>query len=360
MPPGGATRRCYYRAMEPAPPVLPQSLSPAPEETPARGDQGRLWAPWRMRYVGGTSPGGCIFCDHLAGDGDVRALLLYRGDRAFAMLNLFPYNSGHLMLVPNDHVPGPEEADPAALAEIAALLPPTLRALRRTLGCAGFNVGLNVGAVAGAGIAAHQHQHVVPRWEGDANFMPILADTMVLPELLPATYAKVRAELARELGRGAPTARPADLAAPAATPVVAVVLDAAARHVAVLRDGDRPRLPSATAGVDEPIWRAAVRAAARVGGGDLVGWASPDRATPPPHADPQRASMAASGSDVLAPVALAFRASNGRAEPVGSNEAADLAPTFVAVEAAARDLPVADRAALDGALAHLGDDPAAS
>src|SRR5262249_61815597 len=118
-----------------------------------------------------------------AADDDVRSLILYRGDRVFVIMNLFPYNTGHVMIVPNDHVPSPESADEATLSAIGTLLRPTLRALRRALNADGFNVGVNVGAVAGAGVADHLHQHVVPRWQGDANFMPILASTMVLPEL---------------------------------------------------------------------------------------------------------------------------------------------------------------------------------
>src|SRR5690606_12213301 len=120
--------------------------------------------------------------------------IVHRGESAFLIMNLFPYNTGHLMIVPNEHVASPEAASEAAIQGMAALLPPTLRALRRVLTCDGFNVGFNIGDVAGAGVAGHLHQHIVPRWKGDANFMPILASTMVLPELIPVTYAKVRAE----------------------------------------------------------------------------------------------------------------------------------------------------------------------
>ena len=141
-----------------------------------------------MRYVGGQAgEEGCLFCNRRAGGDDVRALVLHRGERAFVIMNLFPYNTGHLMLVPNGHVASPEAAEPAALTELATLLPPALRALRRVLGCDGFNVGLNVGAVAGAGVADHLHQHVVPRWPGDQNFMPIIGRTKTLPELLADT-----------------------------------------------------------------------------------------------------------------------------------------------------------------------------
>jgi ATP adenylyltransferase len=110
-------------------------------------------------------------------------------------MNLYPYNTGHVMVVPYAHVADLSLLDAGARDEMMELLAWVTTALRRTLNCAGFNIGLNVGSVAGAGVAQHLHIHVVPRWEGDANFMPILANTMVLPELIPVTYAKLRAEL---------------------------------------------------------------------------------------------------------------------------------------------------------------------
>ena len=157
-----------------------------------------------MPYVvDGGARAGCIFCNRLDEEDDVGSLILHRGDRAFVIMNLFPYNTGHVMIVPNEHVSSPEIAESESLAAVAALEGPVLRALRRSLSCDGFNLGLNVGAIAGAGVTDHMHQHVVPRWVGDANFMPILASTVVLPELIPVTYAKTRAEIGRELGIGA-------------------------------------------------------------------------------------------------------------------------------------------------------------
>ncbi len=226
-------------------------------------DHRRLWAPWRMRYVGGAVEQGCVFCQRLAAEDDTESLILHRGEHAFAIMNLYPYNTGHLMLVPVDHVASPEDAQPAALAEIALLLPPVLRALRRVLRCAGFNVGFNVGSIAGAGVADHLHQHVVPRWEGDANFMPILASTMVLPELIPVTYAKTRAELDREL-RGADE-------------VSCVVLDGTDRVLAEPAAGGW-RLVSAKARPREPLWQAALRAVSRlIGDGAWRRWTSGSR-----------------------------------------------------------------------------------
>lgn len=220
-----------------------------------------------MRYVGGgASDGGCVFCARLAGEDDVRSLILHRGEQAFVIMNLYPYNTGHVMLVPNRHVAGPEEASAAEMAELAGLVPATLRALRRSLNCHGFNLGLNVGAVAGAGVADHLHQHVVPRWQGDANFMPILAATTVLPELIPVTYAKLRAELGRVT------------AGASAATVAAVVLGGEDDRVLL---GDDGRLPTATAAGDEAVWRAAERAVAQATGGPstVVGWAGPTGAT---------------------------------------------------------------------------------
>ena len=220
-----------------------------------------------MRYVGGGArEDGCLFCNRLAAEDDVRSLILHRRERAFAVMNLYPYNTGHLMLVPVEHVASPEAADPQGLAEMTTLLPPALRALRRVLACDGFNVGMNVGAVAGAGVADHLHQHVVPRWTGDANFMPILASTMVLPELIPITYAKVRAELVRELT--------------GATDATCVALADQDRRVLVQAGNDGWRLPTATAAPDEPLWRAAQRTVdALAGGGSAIaGWAGSTRA----------------------------------------------------------------------------------
>lgn len=156
----------------------------------------RLWTPWRMSYVGGeTRESACIFCTKPASGDDVAELILYRGNEAFVVMNLYPYNTGHVMLVPNRHAADLSQLSADELHGLTGLLPWVTAAQRRALRCAGINVGLNLGSVAGAGVAEHLHIHVVPRWEGDANFMPILANTMVLPELIPVTYAKLRAEL---------------------------------------------------------------------------------------------------------------------------------------------------------------------
>lgn len=230
-----------------------------PPGTELSGRSERLWTPWRMRYVAGADrEEGCIFCNRLAEQDDVQTLILHRGARAFVIMNLYPYNTGHLMIVPNDHVASPEDADPEIMHEMAVLRGPVLRALRRALTPDGFNLGLNVGAPAGAGVADHLHEHVVPRWQGDANFMPILASTMVMPELIPVTYAKLRAEIAAELEPGN---RVANL----------VIVDDGT-HTLVDAAG---RLPHVVPRADESIWRAAIRHAGERGAIDaeLLGWA---------------------------------------------------------------------------------------
>ena len=147
----------------------------------------RLYTPHRMAYIKGEGKGGdCPFCAIPAME-DRDGLVVHRGELAFAVLNLYPYNSGHLMLVPYRHVAGYDELSAAEAAEVAELTQHALRALKHATGAQGFNVGMNLGVVGGAGIAAHLHQHVVPRWGGDTNFMPVVGHTRVLPQLLPDT-----------------------------------------------------------------------------------------------------------------------------------------------------------------------------
>jgi len=164
----------------------------------------RLWTPWRMHYVSGSKPAECIFCAARDDEHEAARLVLMRGEHAYVMMNLYPYNSGHVMVIPTAHVDTLEALTPAARAELMELTSLTISAARRVLRCDGFNLGTNIGAVAGAGIAQHLHTHLVPRWVGDANFMPILADTMVMPELLQVTHAKLRAELETLSATGEP------------------------------------------------------------------------------------------------------------------------------------------------------------
>ena len=158
---------------------------------------GRLWTPHRLAYIKGEGkPGeetGCPFCG-IPQLSDEDGLVVARGDHVYAVLNLYPYNPGHLMVVPYRHVAGYDELDEAEVAEVAAFTQRALGVLRSVSGAHGFNVGMNLGTVAGAGIAAHLHQHVVPRWGGDTNFMPVVGHTKVLPQLLGDTRALLAAE----------------------------------------------------------------------------------------------------------------------------------------------------------------------
>ena len=151
----------------------------------------RLYTPHRMAYIKGGGPTGggqqgCPFCE-IPGMSDTDGLVVARGQTAYVVLNLYPYNAGHLMVVPFRHVASYDDLEPAEAAEIATLTQRALRALRHATGAHGFNVGMNLGTVGGAGIAAHLHQHVVPRWGGDTNFMPVVGHTRVIPQLLPDT-----------------------------------------------------------------------------------------------------------------------------------------------------------------------------
>ena len=154
----------------------------------------RLWTPWRMSYIrGDDEPAGCPFCV-LPGRGpehDRETLVVHRGTTAFVILNAYPYNPGHLMAVPYRHLSEVEELSTEEVHELASLCQRAVRALKASSGPHAFNIGLNVGALAGAGIADHIHQHVVPRWGGDTNFMPVIAKTRVLPELLADTYDRL-------------------------------------------------------------------------------------------------------------------------------------------------------------------------
>lgn len=147
----------------------------------------RLWKPERMAYIQGETTGDeCAFCT-IPTKSDEDGLIVHRGVTAYVVLNLYPYNSGHLMAVPYRHVADYPDLTSEETVEVAALTQNAMRALRRASGAQGFNLGMNQGHVAGAGIAEHLHQHVVPRWGGDTNFMPVVGRTKVLPQLLRDT-----------------------------------------------------------------------------------------------------------------------------------------------------------------------------
>ena len=153
----------------------------------------RLWAPWRLEYVAAADQQeGCVFCLAEAGDDEER-LVVHRGERAFVLLNRFPYASGHLMVAPRRHIGEFSELDDDEALELHRLAEQGLAALAATYRPHGYNVGWNLGRIAGAGIADHVHMHVVPRWAGDTNFMPVLADVKVLPEHLSETRRRLAA-----------------------------------------------------------------------------------------------------------------------------------------------------------------------
>ncbi len=160
----------------------------------------RLWTPWRMAYLKGSKEKGCIFCNKIRASkrSDRKNLVVWRGERAFIVLNLYPYSNGHLMVAPYEHVGELEALDGETLQEMMLLVVKSIRALRRMMNPQGFNIGANLGRVAGAGVDDHVHLHVVPRWGGDTNFMPVLAETRMIPELLPQTYAKLQKAMQAE------------------------------------------------------------------------------------------------------------------------------------------------------------------
>jgi ATP adenylyltransferase len=167
-----------------------------------------LWAPWRMTLLASPKPSGCIFCDLPAGANLRQGLVLAVTPRALVMLNKYPYNSGHVLVAPRRHEGDLERLTPADLSDLDRTLRRSIRIVRRELRPDGLNVGMNLGAVAGAGIADHLHWHVVPRWGGDTNFMPVIGSVKVMPQHLLATYdrlhpafAEVRSRRAHGKGR---------------------------------------------------------------------------------------------------------------------------------------------------------------
>jgi ATP adenylyltransferase len=151
-----------------------------------RAMSGNLWAPWRMEYIVGPRPSGCVFCDAK------NDLVIATRPRAFVCLNKYPFAAGHLLVVPSKHVGDLGELDAEDAAAFFELLRESVARLRKALVPDGVNVGINLGKAAGAGIAEHLHAHIVPRWNGDTNFMPVLADVRVMPEYLATTRDKLR------------------------------------------------------------------------------------------------------------------------------------------------------------------------
>lgn len=147
-----------------------------------------IWAPWRIEYILGEKEEGCLFCRVAGADDDRANLVLCRGRLNYVIMNLYPYSPGHLMVAPFIHVSELDDLQQEAAAEMMELSRAAINILRRRMQPQGFNVGFNLGEVAGASIREHLHQHIVPRWTGDNNFMPVLADTRVVPQSLAETY----------------------------------------------------------------------------------------------------------------------------------------------------------------------------
>jgi len=156
----------------------------------------QLWSPWRSRYIKtfGTDEEyqGCVFCDALASDNDDERYIVKRHRGCFSMLNLYPYNSGHLLIIPNMHVPCFNELDTESYREMTELMRDWKNVFSEVMHPQGFNIGSNIGRVGGAGIDQHVHLHIVPRWNGDANFMPVIGDIKVISESLEDTMLRLR------------------------------------------------------------------------------------------------------------------------------------------------------------------------
>jgi len=152
----------------------------------------QMWAPWRIKYIEMERPEGCVLCDKPRENSDAPNYILYRGEKNFVMMNSYPYNPGHLMVAPYRHTAKLEDLSDAERNEHFAIVSRSVRLLKQVFDPAGFNIGINLGRAAGAGIEDHVHTHIVPRWQGDTNFMPVVSDVRVVPEALAETYARLR------------------------------------------------------------------------------------------------------------------------------------------------------------------------
>jgi ATP adenylyltransferase len=157
-----------------------------------------LWAPWRMDYILGEKKRGCFFCKNLKKKESEKNLILAQGEYVFVVMNKYPYNNGHLMVVPKRHCLDLEQLDDNELKELFSLLKTSIKVLKSILRPHGFNIGINIGKVGGAG-ENHLHIHIVPRWAGDTNFMPVIGETKIIPEYLEKTYQKLHSAFANLL-----------------------------------------------------------------------------------------------------------------------------------------------------------------
>lgn len=152
----------------------------------------RLWAPWRIEYILGEKERKCIFCEKPKQEKDEDNYILLRGKRCLVMLNAYPYNNGHLMITPYRHIDSVEDLEGDEARDMMEILSRMITLLKKVLRPEGFNVGMNLGSVAGAGIVGHLHLHLVPRWKGDTNFMPLISNTKIISESLRKTYQKLK------------------------------------------------------------------------------------------------------------------------------------------------------------------------
>ena len=152
----------------------------------------KLWAPWRIKYIEQPKEEGCIFCDKPAAQDDKKNLILFRGKYCFVLMNLYPYNNGHLLIAPYKHTNDLSELSTEERLELMDLLVVCREVLTKTMSPHGFNIGMNLGEIAGAGVKDHLHFHIVPRWSGDTNFMPVLGDVKVVSEGLEQTWKKLK------------------------------------------------------------------------------------------------------------------------------------------------------------------------
>lgn len=154
-----------------------------------------IWAPWRIEYIVRAKQGGCFLCKSIRSRRDRQNLVLKRGRTCVIVMNRYPYNGGHVMIAPRRHVAELKDMKPAEISEMMAMAIEVAAALRKTIRAEGFNMGINIGEVAGAGLKDHIHLHIVPRWAGDTNFMPVLADTRVIPQALAELWDRLHPEL---------------------------------------------------------------------------------------------------------------------------------------------------------------------
>ncbi|MBI5191683.1 MAG: HIT domain-containing protein [Nitrospirae bacterium] len=160
----------------------------------------RLWAPWRLEYILAKKEGGCVFCAAVDEDDDAKNYILHRAERCFVIMNIYPYNNGHMMVIPYEHVEDLESLPDETLAEMTVMTKHCCTVMRDAMNPHGFNIGANVGDAAGAGIKEHLHFHIVPRWHGDTNYMAVIDDCRVMPQHLRESFDQMKPGFAKLFG----------------------------------------------------------------------------------------------------------------------------------------------------------------